>query len=205
VGEVRWTKSVGAAEITKLSVGRMDNNVYVIAVRDLVSVVDAGSNEADFVLGRLGGRRLAAILQTHNHGDHVATLKEVVKQTGAEVFAHPADSLPVDAKPIEDGTEFPPIDDVGITVLHTPGHTPGSVCFLLHAGGESHLFAGDTLFPGGPGNTFGNAEAFGTIMRSLDTKLFVLPDDTHVYPGHGDDTTIGNERPSVEEWRARGW
>ncbi len=183
----------------------MDNNVYVIATGDHVAVVDAGSNEADFVIGQLGGRPLAAILQTHNHGDHVVSLKDVVAQTGAEVFAHPADALPVDAKPLDDGTEFPPMDGVGITVLHTPGHTPGSVSFLLRAPGESHLFAGDTLFPGGPGNTFNNKEAFQTIMRSLDEKLFVLPDETHVYPGHGDDTTIGNERPSVEEWRARGW
>lgn len=206
MGEVRWTKSVGPAEITKLSVGSMDNNVYVIVVGDHVAVVDAGSNEADFVLGQLGDRRLAAIFQTHNHGDHVVTLKEVVERTGAEVCAHPADKLPVPVKiPVEDGTAFPPMDDVEITVMHTPGHTPGSVCYLLQAGGESHLFAGDTLFPGGPGNTFNNKEAFQTIMRSLDDKLFVLPDETHVYPGHGDDTTIGKERPSVEEWRARGW
>jgi glyoxylase-like metal-dependent hydrolase (beta-lactamase superfamily II) len=205
VGEIRWTKSVGPAEITKLSVGSMDNNVYVIAIGDHVAVVDAGSNEADFVIGQLGDRRLAAILQTHNHGDHVVTLKDVVAQTGAEVFAHPADPLPVDAQPLEDGTELPPLDGVDITVLHTPGHTPGSVCFWLRAAGESHLFAGDTLFPGGPGNTFNNKEAFQTIMQSLEEKLFTLPDETHVYPGHGDDTTIGTERPSVEEWRARGW
>ena len=90
-------------------------------------------------------------------------------------------------------------------VLHTPGHTPGGVCFLLDESGESHLFAGDTLFPGGPGNTRGNADAFAQIMKSLGEKLFVLPDDTHVYPGHGADTTIGSERPHLDEWRARGW
>lgn len=183
----------------------MDNNVYVIAVGGAVGVVDAGSNEAGFVLGRLDGRPLRAILQTHNHGDHVATLREVVKQTGAEVFAHPADRLPVDAMPVADGSIVQGLGAIEISVLHTPGHTPGSVCYLLKEAGESHLFAGDTLFPGGPGNTSGNADAFAMVMRSLDKKLFVLPDDTFVYPGHGADTTIGTERPHVEEWRARGW
>ncbi len=204
MAEVRWTKSVGPAEITKISVGRMDNNVYVIAVGDDVGVVDAGSDEADAVLGEVGSRKLVAVLQTHNHGDHVATLTEVVDRTGAPVMAHPNDKLPVKAQPIGDGDTVS-IGNVTLKVLHTPGHTPGGVAFLLQEAGESHVFAGDTLFPGGPGNTWNNAEAFKTIMRSLDEKLFALPDDTHVYPGHGSDTTIGAERPSVEEWRARGW
>jgi glyoxylase-like metal-dependent hydrolase (beta-lactamase superfamily II) len=203
MGEVRWQKTVGRAAITKLSVGSMDNNVYVVAFGDDVAVVDGGSNEGGFVIDQVGSGNFRAIFQTHNHGDHVVALKEVVDRTGAEVFAHPADELPVPAKPIDDGATLHP--ELSLTVLHTPGHTPGSVAFLLEEAGERHLFAGDTLFPGGPGNTFGNAEAFATIMRSLDEKLFVLPDDTHVYPGHGDDTTIGAERPSLEEWRARGW
>jgi glyoxylase-like metal-dependent hydrolase (beta-lactamase superfamily II) len=204
LAEQRWQKTVGPAEITKLSVGSMDNNVYFIAVGDEAAVVDAGSNEADEVLAELGDRRLSEILQTHNHGDHVATLKDVVSKTGAPVVAHPADGLPVPAEPLSDG-DVRELGVVSFKVLHTPGHTPGSVCFLLEEAGEAHLFAGDTLFPGGPGNTFGNAQAFETIMRSLTEKLFVLADETHVYPGHGDDTTIGKERPSLEEWRARGW
>ncbi|MEX0873619.1 MAG: MBL fold metallo-hydrolase [Actinomycetota bacterium] len=204
MAEQRWQKTVGPAEITKLSVGSMDNNVYFIAVGDEAAAVDAGSNEADEVLAELGDRRLSVILQTHNHGDHVVTLKDVVLKTGAPVVAHPADGLPVPAEPLSDG-DVRELGGVSFRVLHTPGHTPGSVCFLLQEAGESHLFAGDTLFPGGPGNTFGNARAFETIIRSLETKLFVLPDETHVYPGHGADTTIGKERPSLEEWRARGW
>lgn len=205
MGEVRWRKTVGSAEITKLSVGSMDNNVYVVSVADDVVIVDAGSNEASFVLDELGGRRLGAILQTHNHGDHIVALKEVVSKTGADVFAHPDDPLPVEAEAIGDAAVVRGAGDLELSVLHTPGHSPGSVCFLLEEAGETHLFAGDTLFPGGPGNTFGNREAFDTIMRSLEEKLFVLPDDTHVYPGHGDDTTIGTERPHLKEWRERGW
>lgn len=182
----------------------MDNNVYFIAVDDEVAVVDAGSNEVDPVLATVGDRTFKAILQTHNHGDHVVTLAELVEQTGVPVYAHPNDKLPVAAQAVDDGSTYE-IGGTVISVLHTPGHTPGSVCFLLQEADESHLFAGDTLFPGGPGNTFGDAKAFATIIDSLGSKLFVLPDDTHVYPGHGDDTTIGTEKPNLEEWRQRGW
>jgi glyoxylase-like metal-dependent hydrolase (beta-lactamase superfamily II) len=200
LGDVRWTKSVGPAEITKISVGRMDNNVYLIAVGDEVAVVDGGSAEADFVLELVGDRKLASIFQTHNHGDHTTVLREIVSSTGATVFAHPDDALPVDAVAIADGDTVS-VGDVTLQVFHTPGHTPGGVCFLL----GDHLFAGDTLFPGGPGNTSKDAKRFAQIMKSLDEKLFVLPDETNVYPGHGADTTIGAERPHLDEWRRRGW
>lgn len=202
--ERRWTKSVGPAEITKVSVGSMDNNIYLIAVGDQVAVVDAGSNEADAVLGEVGDRRFDVILQTHNHGDHVVTLKDIVERSGAPVVAHPADALPVSADALADG-DVRQLGAVSFRVIHTPGHTPGSVCFLLQEAGESHLFAGDTLFPGGPGNTFNNADAFKTIIDSVEHKLFTLPDDTHVYPGHGGDTTIGAEKPNLQEWKDRGW
>jgi glyoxylase-like metal-dependent hydrolase (beta-lactamase superfamily II) len=86
-------------------------------------------------------------------------------------------------------------------VIHTPGHTPGGICLLANG----HLVSGDTLFPGGPGNTWGDADRFAEIMSALESKLFTLPDETRVYPGHGDDTTIGTERPHLGEWRARGW
>lgn len=178
----------------------MDNNVYVIAVGDEVAVVDGGSAEADFVLSQVGDRRFTSIFQTHNHGDHTTVLKDIVASTGATVFAHPDDPLPVSASPIGDGDTVS-VGGVSLKVLHTPGHTPGGVCFLL----DDHLFAGDTLFPGGPGNTSGDAKRFAQIMDALEEKLFVLPDDTHVYPGHGSDTTIGAERPNLEEWRERGW
>ena len=204
MAEVRWTKTVGPAEITKISVGQMDNNVYLIGVGDEVAVVDAGSDDVDGVLRAVGDRKLAAVLQTHDHHDHIATLKEIVSRTGAPVYAHAKSDLPVKAASIEDGDTID-VGGVTFTVLYTPGHTPGGVSFLLQEAGESHLFAGDTLFPGGPGATWNNADNFKRIMRSLDEKLFTLPDETHVYPGHGSDTTIGAERPSVEEWRERGF
>ena len=197
-------RTLDALTITKISVGPMDNNIYVIAVGDDVAIVDAGSNEADAVLGAVEGRTFRGILQTHNHGDHIVTLQKIVEETEVPVHAHPADALPVPSTPVDDGSTYD-IGGVTLRVLHTPGHTPGSVCYLLQESGESHLFAGDTLFPGGPGNTFGDPKAFETIIGSLESKLFELPDDTHVYPGHGDDTTIGTERPSLPEWKERGW
>jgi glyoxylase-like metal-dependent hydrolase (beta-lactamase superfamily II) len=170
--------------------------VYFIAVGDEIAVVDGGSNELDAVTGELAGRRLEMVLQTHNHGDHTVVLRDLVAQTNVPVYAHPADPLPVSASKLDDGATIG-IGGCLLKVLHTPGHTPGGVCFLLEESGESHLFSGDTLFPGGPGNTRGNADAFAQIMRSLDEKLFVLSDDTRVYPG--------DERPHLDEWRARGW
>ncbi|MGH7859993.1 MAG: MBL fold metallo-hydrolase [Candidatus Binatia bacterium] len=204
MAQIRWRKTVGPAEITKISVGGMDNNVYVIAVGEEAAVVDGGSAEIDAVMKEVGERKLSCILQTHDHRDHITELKELVDTTGAPVLAHRSNDLGVPISKLDDGSTVG-LGGCLFKVMHTPGHTPGGVCFLLEEAGERHLFAGDTLFPGGPGNTWGRKEAFEQIMRSLAEKLFVLPDDTHVYPGHGADTTIGAERPHLEEWRSRGW
>lgn len=206
MAELRWRKRIGPAEVTKLSVGPMDNNVYLLAVGDEVLLVD-GSNEADAILAEIGDRKLTVIVQTHDHRDHVQALEELVERTGAPVVVHPddADGIPVEAETsLTDGSTLT-IGSLSLEVRHTPGHTPGSVCLVVEADGETHLFSADTLFPGGPGNTFGDKGAFETIMRSLTEKLFILPDDTYVYPGHGDDTVIGAERPHLDEWRERGW
>lgn len=205
MAELRWRKTCGPLEITKLSVGPHDNNVYLLTAGDEAVLVD-GSNEADAILAEAGSRRLTRILQTHGHGDHVVALRELVAATGATVYAHTGDApqMPVETKPLDEGDTVD-VGPVTLEVVHTPGHTPGGICFVLREQGETHLFAGDTLFPGGPGGTFGDAGAFRTIMQSLDEKLFPLPDETFVYPGHGADTTLGAERPHVEEWRARGW
>jgi glyoxylase-like metal-dependent hydrolase (beta-lactamase superfamily II) len=194
-----------AVEIRKMSVGPMDNNAYILT--DTGSgqglLIDA-ANDAERILAELEGLELAAIVTTHGHGDHWQALDTVAVATQAPVYLHPADADMVPRRadiPAADGA-LVAFGNARARLLHTPGHTPGSTCVLL---GESHLFTGDTLFPGGPGNTFGNADAFAQIMASLEQRLFTLPDDTWVYPGHGDDTTIGAERPSIPEWRARGW
>lgn len=192
-------------EVRKLSVGPMDNNAYVVRDADSVQalLVDA-ANEADRLLAELEGLEVVGIVTTHGHRDHWQALGAVADATGAPVYLHPADQemVPRQAdRELSDGLCIP-FGGAAVTAVHTPGHTPGSTCLLL---GEHHLFTGDTLFPGGPGNTFGNAEAFATIMRSLEERLFRLPDETWVYPGHGDDTTLGAERPHLPAWHARGW
>ena len=192
-------------EVRKFSVGPMDNNVYLLidtATRETL-LIDA-ANDADRILSEIDGLRVVAILTTHGHGDHWQALSQVADATGAALWLHPADADMVPrAADIDAGDgDTLTFGEASVRLLHTPGHTPGSTCVLL---GETHLFTGDTLFPGGPGNTFGNAEAFTQIMASLRKRLFPLSDDAWVYPGHGDDTTIGRERPSLEEWEARGW
>ena len=188
--------------VRKIGVGGMGNNVYVLECPEThdAFIVD-GCFEPDTIIEGAEGAHLTGILQTHGHMDHVQALPGLVARLSVPVYAHPGDSYPVAIEhELRDGQTL----DLGkrkITVLHTPGHTPGGVCF--HSG--RHLVSGDTLFPGGPGNTWGNADAFAQIIEAIETKLFVLPDETFVYPGHGDDTTIGAEKPQLGEWKDRGW
>jgi glyoxylase-like metal-dependent hydrolase (beta-lactamase superfamily II) len=189
--------------VRKFVVGGYDNNVFVIASEGQAVVVD-GAAEPDRILAEVTDLAVVAVVQTHGHVDHVQALPRLVRSIEAPVLAHPADPWPVPTEALADD-DMVEVGAVTLRVLLTPGHTPGGVCYLLEApGGPPHLFTGDTLFPGGPGNTRGNADDFSTIMRSLD-RLFDLPDDTRVSPGHGLDTTLGRERPYVTVWRARGW
>jgi len=209
-GLARRRITVGGAEveITKRSVGPMDNNAYLI--HDLESgealLIDAANDPATLT-ELVAAVRLVGIHTTHGHFDHWQALDAVRAATGAPVTLGPGDQEMMEprADRIVAHGERLTVGGLEVELLHTPGHTPGSVCVLLRGDDRAHLFTGDTLFPGGPGNTFGSADAFAQIMESLRTVLFVLPDDTWVYPGHGDDTTLGAERPSLDEWQARGW
>ena len=189
--------------IVKLSVGPMDNNVYVLICPETrESVIIDAANEANRILEAVKGTNVRYILLTHGHSDHVQALEEVKQATGAPVAIHPADAamLPIAADlALNDGDRVR-FGKHELLVLHTPGHTPGSVCLLT----DQHLFSGDTLFPGGPGNTKTRLGNFPQIIESV-RRLFELPDETHVYPGHGADTTIGREKPHLDEWLARGW
>lgn len=188
----------GPVQVAKLAVGPYDNNVYVLSADGEAILID-GAAEPDRILAEVEGLVVRAIVQTHNHHDHVQALPRLANALGAPVLGHPDDPLPVTSRPLAGGAVLS-LGPVEVSVLHTPGHTPGSLCFLL----PGFLFSGDTLFPGGPGNTFGDAWAFKRIMHGLEL-LFELPDDTRVLPGHGIDTRIGRERPHVEIWRDRGW
>ncbi len=196
--------------ITKLSVSEMNNNVYLLRCRqtDDQLLIDA-ADDADTILQMVGSDGLRCIVTTHQHWDHHRALPEVVKATGAETVAgaEDADELPVPVdRRVSDGdvVEF---GDCRLEVIHLVGHTPGSIALLYDdPDGTPHLFTGDSLFPGGVGNTFGDDDAFRSLMNDVSTKLFDrLPDETWFYPGHGDDSTFGAERPHLQEWRDRGW
>jgi glyoxylase-like metal-dependent hydrolase (beta-lactamase superfamily II) len=143
------------------------------------------------------------VLETHGHADHIQAVPQVrdagyrVAVTADDAAMLPSyDDILLDDSVIEVGR-------LRLSTIHTPGHTPGSMCFLLE--GSPILFSGDTLFPGGPGNTFGNDTAFDQIIEQIDRRLFTLPKETLVLPGHGEDTRIGTERPHLDEWIARRW
>jgi len=203
------TRELGALTITKLSVGPMDNNAYLLRCThtgDQV-LIDA-ANEADRLAQLVGDAGLASVVTTHRHGDHWQALAAVVEATGAPSLAHRLDApeLPVPSRALEDGDTVP-VGDCALEVIHIVGHTPGSIALLYRdPAGTAHLFTGDSLFPGGVGNTFGSAANFATLIDDVEHKLFDrLPDDTWFYPGHGKDSTLGAERASVPAWRARGW
>jgi glyoxylase-like metal-dependent hydrolase (beta-lactamase superfamily II) len=212
VGGPPDVRELPGLRVTKVAVGPMDNNAYLLrcAATGEVLLVDAAA-EAETLLGAVGGDPLVRVVTTHSHQDHWQALSEVVTATSAPVAAHRRDAggLPVPvAEPLDDGDTVV-VGQVTLQVIHLRGHTPGSVALLYDAGGEladaPHLFTGDSLFPGGPGRTTAPGD-FTSLMDDLEDKIFGrLPDGTWVYPGHGADTTLGAERPSLAEWRARGW
>jgi len=195
--------------ITKISVGPMDNNAYLLTCKATGQrlLVDA-ANDAERLLELVGDGGLSTVVTTHQHQDHWFALEAVTKATGATSIAHPADAvaLPVVDTTVQDG-ETVQVGEIGLEVIHLVGHTPGSIALLYRdPAGFPHLWTGDSLFPGGVGNTRGNQENFTSLINDVEQKLFDrLPDETWFYPGHGKDSTLGAERPALPEWRARGW
>src|SRR3954462_7599624 len=208
VGGRSDTRDAGPLMITKVAVGPMDNNAYFLRCHSTgdVLLIDA-ANEPDRLLRELGQEGLGRIVTTHQHFDHWQALPELVAATGAPVAAHPADAgeLPVPvAEKLEDGDTVQ-LGDCSLSVIHLVGHTPGSIALLYQGPDRPHLFTGDSLFPGGVGRTT-SPEDFSSLINDVTKKVFeALPDETWVYPGHGKDTTLGAERPSLDEWRERGW
>ena len=210
VGGPADVRTAGCLEITKVATNPFENNCYLLrctATGDVLLVDAAG--DAPVLLGLLGDGRLVGVLETHGHWDHVQALAEVKEATGAPVLVHPGDAgmLPVPAdRLVEDGERIT-VGQCTLTAVHLEGHTPGSLALLYEGDPERpHLFSGDSLFPGGAGNTEKDPVRFGTLLDDLERKVFgPLPDETWVYPGHGKDTTLGAERPSLPEWRERGW
>lgn len=212
VGGPAQSRDLEGLRITKVAVGSMDNNAYLLRCRrtGATVLVDA-ANEPDRLLDLVRDEadgRLDLVVTTHRHGDHWQGLSAVVDATGARTAAGRADAdglpVPVDTR-LDDGDVIE-VGDARLEVIGLVGHTPGSVALLYRdPAGAPHLFTGDSLFPGGVGRTW-SPEDFASLLDDVEHKVFdQLPDETTVYPGHGADTTLGAERPALPEWRARGW
>jgi glyoxylase-like metal-dependent hydrolase (beta-lactamase superfamily II) len=218
-------------EIRKASVGPMDNNAYLLTCRSTGAqlLIDAAAEPERLLRlitegggGTAGsaaetaetvGPRLELLVTTHSHHDHVGALAEVATATGARTAAG-AEDVPAIPAPIELPLAHGDVLEVGeqqVRIIALRGHTPGSVAVLWHDASQGedsghHLFTGDSLFPGGVGNTDQDPERFTSLLDDVEQRVFdVLPDATWVYPGHGDDTTLGAQRNSLPQWRERGW
>lgn len=212
-GETPISRDVDNASITKLSVSEMHNNVYI--VRDAASgdalLIDA-ADDWPVIEATIGAARahVTTIATTHRHWDHVRALAQAAEATGAQVIAgaDDADDLPLAVdRALQHGDQVH-VGDLVLDVIHLRGHTPGSIALALRAtDGTTHLFTGDSLFPGGVGATnHYEYQSFPQLIDDVEDRVFGVYDDrTWVYPGHGDDTTLAAERPHLQEWRARGW
>lgn len=202
---------VGSVTVTKISVGPMDNNAYLLAPKaGPLLLIDAAA-EADRLIESLAGRELAAIVTTHRHADHVQALARLAAATEARCWAGRPDAddigsrTGVVSRPVWSGDRIG-AGDIELGVRGLAGHTPGGIALVLtNPSGPIHIFTGDSLFPGGVGRT-ASATDFNTLLNDVSRELLdPYPDDTVIHPGHGDSTTLGAERPHLAEWRARGW
>ena len=214
-GDAAQTRDLGCLTLTKVAVDpTMSNNSYLLRCAQTGDqvLVDA-ADEAGTLLDLVGDGGLVSVVTTHQHWDHHRALAEVVERTGAQVLVGEPDAdavteqtgVPVDVR-LERGDRVQ-VGACELEVIAIAGHTPGSIA-LLHrtADGGTHLLTGDSLFPGGVGATFGDADAFAQLIDDVEEKVFgTLPDETHFYPGHGKDGVLGEERPHLAEWRERGW
>jgi glyoxylase-like metal-dependent hydrolase (beta-lactamase superfamily II) len=205
MGQLEEIWSDSKAEVHQIVVGPMDNNVYILRCKrsgDAMLIDAANEHEALLPICRELG--VNQVVETHGHWDHIQAVP-AVREAGISVAVTSADAgmLPSYDLIIDDD-ETLEVGDLRIRTLATPGHTPGSICFAVE--GTNLLFTGDTLFPGGPGNTSFEGGDFDTIITSIDRRIFAaFPKDTLVLPGHGTSTNVGEESPHLQEWVDRGW
>ena len=205
VDKVELVWSDARAEVHRFVVGPIENNVYVVrCTRTSEATLLDAANEHDRLLRVAQRLGVTSVLETHGHWDHIGAVA-TVREAGIDVWVRREDAgmLPSYDHLLDDDIVHQ-VGDLRLRTLHTPGHTPGSICFALED--TPMLFTGDTLFPGGPGNTNHNARDFATIITSIDERIFgVFADDVTIWPGHGTESTIGAERPHLDEWVERGW
>jgi glyoxylase-like metal-dependent hydrolase (beta-lactamase superfamily II) len=208
--------------IRRVSVTDMDNNVYLVTskdsgaqvlidaaggIRKIHRLLEATANDAS------EQTRLSLIITTHSHHDHIRALRELVDETGVRTAAGAADASAIAGQTgirpdvLLKNRDIVAVEGFDLTVIHLKGHTPGSIALAYDSGrGPAHIFTGDSLFPGGVGNTNGDPERFASLLNDVTTRIFdVYADDTLVHPGHGKPTTLGEERPHLAEWAKRGW
>lgn len=209
VGGPAQVQEAGDLVITKIAVGPMSNNAYLLrcALTGEQALIDA-AEETDTLLVAIGDGGLARVITTHWHPDHWQSLAAVVEATGAETVASDIDSADIHVPtttPVGDGARVR-VGSCELEIIGIAGHTAGSIALAYDdPDGIVHLFTGDSLFPGGVGKTW-SPEDFATLVDEVETKLFGrFDDDTWFYPGHGNDSTLGAERPAMPEWRSRGW
>jgi glyoxylase-like metal-dependent hydrolase (beta-lactamase superfamily II) len=204
-------RNLPGASIVKVSVGQMDNNAYLVtcSATGETLLIDA-ANDPEILLELIDrfAPKLSLIVTSHQHPDHWLALEAVAKATDVPTAAHQLDAEPLPVKPdryLANGDTIK-IGELSFDVIHLQGHTPGSVALALDGADDAtHLFTGDCLFPGGVGKTWKDGD-FEQLLDHVSSRVFnVYEDSTVVYPGHGDDTTLGNERPHLDEWKQRGW
>ncbi|GAA1834030.1 MBL fold metallo-hydrolase [Pseudonocardia ailaonensis] len=205
-------RDTGPLSIAKVSVGPMDNNAYLLvctATHEALLIDAANEPEriADLVGADDGRPELRHLVTTHRHRDHWEALGAVAGMFQTRQIAHPLDApeLPIPMDELVSHGDRVEFGEISLEVIHLRGHTPGSIALLYRGPDHPHLFTGDSLFPGGVGKT-GSPEDFTSLVDDVEQRLFAdLPDDTWFYPGHGDDSTLGQQRPHLADWRARGW
>jgi glyoxylase-like metal-dependent hydrolase (beta-lactamase superfamily II) len=209
VGGPSDTRDIDGVTLTKIAVGEMQNNAYLLVDETGQGLLIDAAAEPRRLLEMIGDTPVVKIVTTHQHPDHWQALAEVKAATGAVTVAHPADApgIPVPTEELVEDGDTIEFGDTVLHVTHLVGHTPGSIALTLNAAGpQPQLFTGDCLFPGGVGNTQQDQARFDSLYAGVVSKIFGrLPDATWVYPGHGGDTTLGTERPRLEEWRERGY
>ncbi len=206
VGGPADVRELPGLTITKVATNPFNNNCYLLRDSSGETLLVDAAGDPEVLLGLLDGP-LVGVVETHGHWDHWQALAEVVAATGAPVLATEADApdLPVEVDRFLADGDVVTVGSHALTAITLVGHTPGSVA-LHYAPEGGHLFTGDSLFPGGVGNTEQDPKRFQRLFVDVTTKLFeCFPDSTWVYPGHGADTTLGAERPALPEWQARGW
>lgn len=208
VGGPAHVRELAALIISKIAVGPYENNCYLLRCRRSGEqlLIDA-ADDTEALAALAGSSGLSTIVTTHSHADHWQALPALLQATDATAVAHPLDApdIPAPIDRLVDGGDVVHVGDVALDVIHLRGHTPGGIALVYDdPQGPPHVFTGDSLFPGGVGKT--TAATFPQLLADVEERLFApLPDETWIYPGHGNDTTLGAERPQLSEWRERGW